>query len=197
MLLMVIGIAIFLLVHLIPTSTELRRSLVERYGLATYKIGFAIVALIGLSIIILGYGKLQLNPGKNPVLWDPPIWAKHLNLLLMFPAMILLVAAYVPSRIRTAMKHPMLVAVKLWALGHLLANGDLGSITLFGSFLAWAVYDRISVKKRSTAAPLNTTDPTSITNDMLVLVLGSGLYVFMLVWGHPYLIGVPILPIGN
>lgn len=197
MLLLLLGIAIFLLVHLVPTSTELRRSLVERYGLATYKVGFAIVALIGLSIIVLGYGKLQINPGKNPVLWDPPTWTKHLNLVLMLPAMILLVAAYIPSRIKSTMKHPMLVAVKLWALGHLLANGDLGSMTLFGSFLAWAIYDRISVKKRSTAAPLNSIEANSIAIDILVLFLGTALYAFMLVWGHPYLIGVPVVPIGN
>ena len=103
-------------------------------------------------LIVLGYHKLQIMPGKNPQLWNPPVWSRHLAFVLMLPSFVLLVAAYVPSRIRTAVKHPMLAAVKIWAFAHLLANGDLGSLVLFGSFLAWAVYDRISVKRRAALA---------------------------------------------
>ncbi len=111
----------------------------------------------------------------------------------MVPAMVLLVAAYVPSRIRTATKHPMLAAVKIWAVGHLLANGDLASILLFGSFLAYAIYDRISVWQRAVPVPVA---PASmpLVNDVLVIALGLGLYVFMLTVGHSRLIGVPLLP---
>ena len=109
---------------------------------------FAVVSLIGFALIVLGFHKLQLHPGKNPQLWDPPMWTRHIALALMLPAMIALVAAYVPSHIHTMLKHPMLVAIKIWALAHLLANGDLASLVLFGSFLAFAVYDRISVKRR-------------------------------------------------
>lgn len=197
MLLMVAGLALFFLIHLVPTAPELRRGLIDRYGEVPYKVAFSIIALIGLAIVVVGYGKVQVNPGKNPVLWDPPLWARHVTLVLMVPAMILLVAAYIPSRIRTSVKHPMLAAVKLWALGHLLANGDMASIVLFGSFLAWAIYDRISVKKRGATGPLGNVEPGSVVNDIAVVLLGLALYGAMVVWGHAYFINVPIMPVGN
>ncbi len=84
------------------------------------------MSLIGFVLIVLGFAKLQLHPGKDPQLWFPPLWTRHVAIALMLPAMIALVAAYVPSHIHTALKHPMLVAIKIWALAHLLANGDLG-----------------------------------------------------------------------
>ena len=111
----------------------------------------------------------------------------------MIPAMILLVAAYVPSRIRSAIAHPMLTALMLWACAHLLANGDLASAVLFGSFLAYAVYDRISVLNRPSPGPLGAAKGGAV-QDALALVLGLGLYALMLVWGHAKLIGVPLLP---
>jgi uncharacterized membrane protein len=189
MLVMVIGLAVFFAIHLVPANAQLRNGLVARFGETGYKAVFSIVSLIGLVLIVLGFGKLQLHPGKNPQLWMPPLWGRHLAIALMLPAMIALVAAYVPSRIHTALKHPMLVAIKLWALAHLLANGDLGSLILFGSFLAFAVYDRISVKQRSVLGPLGDKTGPWI-NDGIVLVLGTGLYVAFLLWAHQLLIGV-------
>ena len=112
------------------------------------------LSLVGLTLIVLGFYKLHLHPGKNPILWDPPTWTRHMALALMLPAMIALVATYVPSHIHVMLKHPMLVAIKIWALAHLLANGDLASLLLFGSFLAFAVYDRISVKRRGDLGPI-------------------------------------------
>ncbi len=111
---------------------------------------------------------------------------------LMLPAMIALAAAYVPSRIHTMLRHPMLVAIKLWALAHLLANGDLGSLILFGSFLAFAVYDRVSVKKRGALGPLGTKTGPAI-NDVIVVVAGIVLYAVFVYWAHEYLIGVSLL----
>ena len=111
----------------------------------------------------------------------------------MLPAMILLVAAYVPSRIRSAVGHPMLAAIKIWALAHLLANGDLASLVLFGSFLVWVVVDRISVKRRGALGPLGSATSTSPINDLIVVGVGLALYAVMLVWGHRWLIGVPLL----
>ena len=130
------------------------------------------LAFAGLALIAIGYHKLQVMPGKNPVLWTPPLWTRHVAFTLMLPAMILLVAAYVPSRIRTAVGHPMLAAVKIWATAHLLANGDLGSVVLFGSFLAWAIVDRISVKRRNAPGPLGTQSASSVVNDAAVVVVG-------------------------
>jgi uncharacterized membrane protein len=189
MLVLVIGLVVFFAIHLVPAQSDLRNGLVARFGDTGYKAIFSILSLIGLVLIILGFAKLQLHPGKNPQLWYPPLWCRHVALVLMLPAMIALVAAYVPSRIHTMLKHPMLVAIKIWALAHLIANGDLGSLVLFGSFLAFAVYDRISVKRRHALGPLGTKSGPWF-NDVIVLVLGTGLYVVFLYWAHQALIGV-------
>jgi uncharacterized membrane protein len=194
MLPLILGLFLFFAVHLVPTSPSLRDGLVERFGAPAYKIGFSVLSLVGFVLIVAGYHKLQVMPGKNPVLWDPPSWTRHIAFLLMLPSMILLVAAFVPSRIRTAAKHPMLAAIKFWALAHLLVNGDLGSLVLFGSFLAFGVYDRISVKHRAAVGPaLVAPGPF---NDVLVVVGGAALFAIMLVWGHGALIGVPVVSFG-
>lgn len=188
MLILLLGIAVFIGVHLVPTEPDLRSGLVARFGENAYKAAFTVLSLAGFALIVLGYHKLQIMPGKNPVIWSPPVWTRHIALALMLPSMILLVAAYVPSRIRTAVKHPMLVAVKLWALAHLLANGDLGGMALFASFLAYAVYDRISVKRRGALGPLGAAKGGP-AGEVAVLVGGIALYAFMLLWGHAWLIG--------
>ncbi len=190
MLPLILGLLLFFAVHLVPTSPSLRDGLIERFGTSAYKIGFAVLSLVGFVLIVAGYHKLQLMPGKNPVIWDPPSWTRHIAFLLMLPAMILLVAAFVPSRIRTAVKHPMLAAIKAWALAHLLVNGDLGSLVLFGAFLAFAVYDRISIKHRAVGIPAS---PPGALNDVLVVTGGLALFAFMLIWGHGALIGVPVV----
>lgn len=192
MLLLTLGLLLFFAVHLVPTSPGIRHGLAERFGEGPYRIAFSVLALIGFVLIVVGYHKLQVMPGKNPVLWDPPSWTRHIAFLLMVPAMILLVATFVPSRIRTAAKHPMLAAIKLWALSHLLVNGDLGSLVLFGSFLAFGVYDRISVKRRPSAT-VPAVSPSGPLNDVLVVVGGLALYAVMLIWGHGALIGVPVV----
>ncbi|HMN36666.1 MAG TPA: NnrU family protein [Hyphomicrobium sp.] len=194
MMLMIVGLVIFLGIHLLPTSPEIRNGLANRLGPGMYRAIFSLISLGGFVVIVLGYHKMQLHPGKNPVLWDPPAFMRHITLALMLPSMILLVAAYVPSRIRTAVKHPMLMAVKLWALAHLLANGDLASILLFGSFLGYAAYDLVSVKARGALGPLGTKEPASILNDVAVVVVGSAFYFAMLYRLHEWLIGVAPLP---
>jgi uncharacterized membrane protein len=188
-LVLLIGLVVFFAIHLVPCNTELRNGLVGRFGYTGYKAVFSIISLIGLVLIVVGFHKLQLHPGKNPQLWYPPMWTRHIALALMLPAMIALVAAYVPSRIHTMLKHPLLVATKIWALAHLLANGDLGSLILFGAFMAYAVYDRISVKRRGALGPLGTATGPWI-NDAIVLVVGTGLYVVIVLWLHQYVIGV-------
>ena len=188
---LVLGLLIFFLVHLVPTRIDLRHGLVARLGANGYKAAFSIVALVGFVLIVVGFGKMQVMAGKNPEIWAPPLWSRHIAFLLMLPAFVLLVAAYVPSHIRTAAKHPMLAAVKLWAVAHLIANGDLASMLLFGSFLAYAVYDRISVKHRGV---MPGPAPGGILNDAFVVAAGVALYVLMLTIGHTRLIGVPLLP---
>lgn len=194
MMVLIVGLILFLGIHLVPTSPELRDGLKERIGEIPYKIIFSLLSLVGLIVIVLGYHKLQLHPGKNPILWEPPIWTRHIAVALMLPAMILLVASVIPSRIRTAARHPMLIAIKTWAVAHLIANGDLGALLLFGSFLAFAVYDRISVKKRGAQGPLGSAAPSSAINDVIVVVLGIALYAALLLGGHQWLIGVSPMP---
>lgn len=196
MLILVLGIVAFLTLHLIPTEPELRSGLIARFGESAYKAVFSLLSLAAFALIVLGYHKLQLHPGKNPVLWSPPLWLRHVSLALMLASMILLAAAYIPSRIRTAVKHPMLASVKVWALGHLLSNGDLGGMVLFTSFLAYAVYDRISVKKRQALGPLGAAQG-GLGGDIAVIVVGVALYVFMLYYGHALLIGKsPVAGLG-
>lgn len=192
MLIMVAGMAVLLGIHLLPTSPELRQGLVSRYGETGYKLAFSVISVIGLGLIIAGFHKLQLHPEKAGPIWDPPQWTRHIAHLLMLPVFVLLVAAYVPSRIRAVTKHPMLLAVKLWALAHLIAaGGSLAALILFGGFLAYAVYDRISLKRRQPAGPMHQV-PSGWFGDIAALAAGLGIYYFMLTKGHLWLIGVPI-----
>jgi uncharacterized membrane protein len=189
MLVLVIGLVVFFAIHLVPSNVVMRDGLIARFGLTGYKAIFGLLSLVGFALIVIGFAKLQMHPGKNPQLWAPPLWTRHLAVGLMLPAIIALVATYVPSRIHTALKHPMLVAIKIWALAHLLANGDLAALVLFGSFLAFAVYDRISIKRRHALGPLGTkTGPWY--NDLIVLGVGTALYLVILLWAHQFFIGV-------
>lgn len=193
MLLLLLGLFIFFGIHLLPTQPEMRRGLAARFGEGGYKLLFSIVSLIGFTVIVIGYHKLQLAPGKSPQLWTPPAWGRHVTMALMLPVFILLVSAYLPGRITAAVKHPMILAVKLWALGHLFVRGDLGSLVLFAGFLAWAVFDRISLKRRE-AVGLVRPKSGPVFNDAVAVVAGLGLYYAMAKWGHPLLIGVPVIP---
>ena len=130
---------------------SLATALIGRLGEGGYKGLYAVVSIVGF--VLIAYGFATYRAGGYIQVWDPPTGLRHVALLLMWPAFIALVAAYSPGAIKRRLKHPMLVAVKIWALAHLLANGDLGSIILFGAFLAWAVYDRIAVKKLSWSSP--------------------------------------------
>lgn len=191
MTILILGLLVFIGVHLVPTSAPARQSLAERLGENQYKIAFSVASFIGFALIVWGFGLARHSPA-NVQLWQPPTWTKHIAFLLMWFSFVLLVAAYVPSNIRDKAKHPMLAAVKIWALAHLIANGDLAGIILFVSLLAWAVYDRISVKKRGALGPLGARHG-GVTQDVIVVVVGTVAYLAMLFWGHPWLIGVRLI----
>jgi len=188
---LILGLLIFIGVHLVPTSAPARAGLVAKLGENQYKIAFSVASFVGFALIVWGFG-LARHAGANVQLWTPPTWTKHIAFALMWPAFVLLVAAYVPSHIRDKAKHPMLAAIKIWALAHLLANGDLAGALLFAGFLAWAVYDRISVKKRAALGPLGTRHG-GVAQDVIVVVVGTVAYFAMLLWGHPLLIGVRLI----
>lgn len=190
MTLLIIGLAIFFAAHVFTMYRGPRAVAVARLGEGGYKTLYSLASLIGLVLIVWGFGRYRAE-GYIP-LWDPPLWGRHLALALMWPVFVLLVAAYAPGAIKRKVRHPMLAAVKIWAFAHLLANGDLGSLLLFGSFLVWAVVDRIAVKRRpgsDAAVPVG-----SPRNDVMAVVAGTIVYVAFLFWLHPLLIGVPVLP---
>ncbi len=191
MLVLLLGLVVFLGIHVVPTIPATRENLRAKLGEGGYKGLFSAVSLVGLVLIVWGVGLSRGSPA-NPQLWYPPVWTKHISFVLMPFAFILLVAAYIPSHIRDRAKHPMLAAVKIWALSHLIANGDLAGVILFASFLAFGVYDRISVKKRGAMGPLGRKHG-GVVADIAVVVIGLALYAFMLLWGHRWLIGVPLV----
>ena len=185
---LIVGLILFIGSHAFTAFRDPRQQVVERVGENAYKAVYSLISLIG--IVLIAYGYARYRAAEWVVIWNPPAWTRHVTALLVWPAMIAAVAAYSPGRIKVALKHPLLVGTKLWALAHLISNGDLGSIVLFGGILAWAVFDRISLKRR--------TDPGGppipiggVRNDVIAVVIGTVLYFVLGYWFHPYVIGVP------
>jgi uncharacterized membrane protein len=186
MTLLIVGIAVFLGVHLLPTMGGVREKLIERLGENGYKALFSLLSLAGFVLLVWGFAKAPAIQA-----WSPPGWTRWVAIALMLPAFIFLVAAYVPGQIKAKLKHPFLIAIKTWALAHLIANGDLASTVLFGSFLAYAVYDRIALKRRQ---PTGVPGTGPARNDVIAVLLGTALYVVFLIWLHPLLIGRAVVP---
>jgi uncharacterized membrane protein len=185
---LIAGLLLFLAPHVFTTFRAQRQGVIDRIGEVTYKIVYSLVSLAGVVLMFYGFSEYRATGWIN--VWNPPPWTRHVAVALVWPALICLVATYVPGHIKTTLKHPTLVGLKLWALAHLLANGDLGSIVLFGSLLAYAVFDRITLKHRTDpgAPPIPVGD---IRNDVIAVVGGTVLYVLLGWWFHPYVIGVP------
>jgi uncharacterized membrane protein len=188
---MIAGLVLFFGAHTLTTHRKMRARMVAGIGGEhVYKLVYSLVSLIGLGLIIWGFAHYRASEFQP--IWSPPTFLKHLNIALMLPAVILVVAAYIRGRIYTIVKHPMLSGVKLWAFGHLLANGDLGGIILFGSFLAWAVYDRISLKRRADAGappiPVG-----GLTNDLIAVAVGVVAYLALAFAFHPVVMGIPVM----
>jgi uncharacterized membrane protein len=189
MLILILGIILFLGAHSFATFRDARAGAIQQYGEGAYKAAYSLVSLIGFVLICWGFSRYRAEGWVQ--VWNPPVWTRHLTITLMWFAFVALACmGKKPGRIRGWLRHPMLVAIKIWALAHLLANGDLGGMILFGSFLAWAVYDRISVKRRG---DLGAPRQDSFTRaDGVALIAGTVAYVAM-IFLHPYLIGVPVI----
>ena len=184
-----LGLILFLGVHSVSiVAPRWRDAQVARMGEKAWKGLYTIVSIIGLVLLIYGYGLARQSP---VVLYTPPRALQHLALLLLVPVFPLLIAPYFPGRISAAARHPMLLAVKIWATAHLLANGTLADVLLFGGFLVWAVADRISVNRRP-PRPIPGAPPRP-ANDAVVVVVGLALYALFLWRAHQWLIGVPLL----
>ncbi|WP_417668013.1 NnrU family protein [Roseibium sp.] len=189
---LVLGLIIFFAIHCLPMMADRRARLIGMLGPWGYRGVFSVVSAIGLYFIVVGYGEARLE--DVPVLYDTPDWTRHIVMLFMIPAFILLVAAYVQGRIKRTFRHPMLVAIKLWAFSHLLVRGDLASVLLFGSFLAWAVVDRISLKRRTGEGPVVAMHLDEGRPWVEVFVILAGLLAYgLFVWkGHELVIGYPL-----
>lgn len=188
--LLILGLVLFLGIHSAGMAAPAwRERTIARLGEVPWKGLYSIVSLVGFVLIVWGYGLARQEPVP---LWAPPAWLRHVTLLVMLPAFPLLLAAYLPGRIKTATKHPMLAAVKLWAFAHLLANGNLADVILFGSFLAWAVADRVSLKGR-TPPPVHGAPPGK-ANDAIAVIGGLILYGAFVGILHVWLFGVS--PLG-
>jgi uncharacterized membrane protein len=190
MLYLILGLVMFLGVHSVEiVSPTFRSRAVARFGEKPYKGIYSLLSIVGFVLLVWGYGVARQDP---ILVYAPPLWMRHLTLLLMLPVFPLLLAAYLPGRIKAAVKHPMLAAVKAWAFAHLLANGMLADLLLFGGFLLWAVADRISVKRRAVVRPVPGPPPGKY-NDLIAVVGGLALYAIFVFWLHTWLIGVPPL----
>jgi uncharacterized membrane protein len=186
---LVLGLVLFFAAHVFITLRAPRAAVIARIGEWPYKALMGLVSLIGLVLIFYGFGQYRASQWVE--VWSPPRWTFYITQILMWPASIAVVAAYSRGNIWRTLKHPMLVGVKTWAVAHLIANGDLGSIVLFGSFLAWAVYDRITLKRRSDpGAP-----PIPVgghRHDVIALVIGTVLYLALGFIFHPLVVGIPV-----
>ncbi len=193
--LLVLGLILFI----VPHSTRIfaddwRAGMIERIGEKPWKGAISLVSLAGLVLIAIGYGDARLAP---VVLWVPPLWLRHIALLLNLVAFISIVAAYVPrNSIQSKFGHPMVAGVKAWATAHLLANGNLADVILFGAFLAWSIVDFRNSRRRDRAH--GTRYPAgTLAGNLLTVVIGIGAWAVFMLYLHVRLIGVAPIALGS
>lgn len=182
---LVAGLVIFFAAHAFAMCRAPRERLVQRLGPLVYRGLFSLVSIVGFVLIVRGYAHAPLV-----TVWTPPTWMRHVTMTLMLPVFVFFTAAYLPGHIKARIKNPMLMGLKTWATAHLLANGDLAGMLLFGSFLVYGVVDLIAVK-RSGRSPV-VAAPRAVY-DIVAVVVGLGVYVLFVVWAHAHLIGRPLL----
>ena len=185
---LILGLIIFLGAHSVRIVNEDWRTRTRaRLGPSSWKALYSLVSVIGLGLVVWGFGLVRQQPVQ---LWSPPTGMRHLAALLTLIAFVLLVAAYVPGNgIKARLHHPMVLGVKVWALAHLISNGNLGHVVLFGSFLVWAIFDfrasRRLDRATGTRYPRGTAGATGIT-----VAIGVGTWIAFALWLHGLLIGV-------
>jgi uncharacterized membrane protein len=188
MTILILGLILFLGSHSVRIFAESwRAKTIASTGLNPYKGIYSLAAIAGFVLLIYGYGQARLDP---PVLYRPPVWVAHLASLLTLPAFVLLAAAYVKgNRIKAAVGHPMVLGVKVWAFAHLIANGTLPDVVLFGSFLVWAVLDFRAARRRYAVA-VTGLPPGSTVRDVVTVVAGLAAWAVFAFWLHASWIGV-------
>lgn len=184
---LIIGIVIFFGLHLMPL-TPLRDTAIGRLGTGCYKIAFSVASLIALAVLVWGYAQTRYGPAAAEIVYWPPEWARHVTMLLVLLAFISLAIYLHKGRLRVWLRHPLSIAVALWATGHLIANGDLGSVLFFGAFLAYALIDIAVQSARGKVADF-TVKPR---HDVIAPMAGVILYVVFL-YLHPWLFGATVV----
>jgi uncharacterized membrane protein len=185
---LVVGLVLFLGTHSVRIFADgFRSAQVARLGINGWKAIYSVVSIAGFVLLVYGYGLARESP---TVVFVPPPWMRHVTALLTIPAFVLLAAAYVPgTRIKRAVGHPMVAGVKIWAFAHLLANGTLADVVLFGAFLAWAVFDYVAARRRDRAVGrIYPTGP--VARDVIAVAIGLAAYVVFAFWLHAWWIGV-------
>ncbi len=182
---LILGLVLFFGMHSVSiVALPLRDRLVAKSE-PGWRAVYAVASLIGIVLVARGYGELRQAP---TVLYDSPVWLRHVAAVFLLPTFVLFLAPYFSGQIKRVTKHPQLVAVKIWAVAHLLVNGTVADVLLFGSFLVWAVADWISMKGRP-ARPV-TSAPESAANDIVLVVIGLALYAAVVFWLHEIAFGV-------
>lgn len=202
MLLLILGLVLFLAPHSVRiVADDWRSAQIARLGLPAWKGLYSVVSLLGLVLIVWGYGLARTAPIE---VWSPPVFTRHLASLFTLAAFVLVTAAYVPrNRIRRTLGHPMVAGVKLWAFAHLLANGTVADLLLFGAFLAWAILDFRAARRRDRASPAGAVggakgsgsegggaQAASVAADLVTVLLGVGLWALFAFQLHAWLFGV-------
>lgn len=188
MLTMIVGLVLFLGTHSVRIfADDWRTRQINQRGENLWKLIYSIIAVIGLVLIIEGYADARLNP---TVIWQPPLWLKNTMAILLLPTFVLIIAAYLPgTKIRSWSGHPMAASIKLWGLAHLIANGNLADIILFGGFMMWAIFDyrasRQRDKKSGKRYPF-----AGYSRDAIATIAGIALWLAFVFYLHEWLIGV-------
>jgi uncharacterized membrane protein len=185
MTLLLAGLVIFFGIHLVPTMVPLRRRLAAWKGEGTYQLCYSLIAAAGLALII--YGK-AVAPAR--VLYAPPVWTAHVAWVLMWFSLTIFPAAYLPTNLKRIVRHPFLWGVALWAVAHLLTNGDAASVTLFGSFAVFAFFDMVSANRRGAR---RSATRLPFWRDAVLVAVGTAAYL-VIIRLHPLLFGVSVNP---
>lgn len=187
MTLLILGLALFLGAHGFTLLRAPRAALIGRLGENAYKGLYTLVSLAGFGLMLWGFGSYRAA-GYIPV-WDPPVWTRHLAVLLLLPVLPLVFSAYAKGFVKARLKHPMILGIKLWALVHLLANGDLGSILLFGGFLVWSVLAFMNMRRRPEQPAAFVPNPGQ---DAAAILAGLIAWLALVLGLHRWLIGVGV-----
>jgi uncharacterized membrane protein len=184
---LILGIVAFFGVHSISLlALDWRNRAAKRLGTRAWQALYSIAAFVGIYLLVSGYAAARASAA---VLYVPPSWTRYLAALLMLPVFVLALSSVLPGRIRVRSRHPLLIATMLWAVAHLLTNGAVADLLLFGTFLVWAVVVRLSLDRRPSRPKFKLS--ASAANDAIAVVGGLALYAVFVLWLHVRWFGVP------